>query len=111
MSQILVLVSLLLLLSCMPCSGQKVRNQTTDEYTRACETDLDSEEVLHRYETKNFGCLVICSILSPSSKKYSEFLNHFALKKHYLSGRQCINETYVSPHIFCRSIILITFSN
>lgn len=71
-------------------------NQPTDEYTRTCNSGLDAGEVLHQYETKNYGCLLSCSILSPSSKKYSEFLNHYAVKTYYLSGRQCINETYVS---------------
>ena len=87
---------LLLLCLCSGCQGQRIRSPAAaDVYTRTCDSDLDAGEVLHAYETKNYGCTLVCSILAPSSEKYKEFLNHFALKTHFLSGMQCINETYV----------------
>lgn len=95
MSQPAVLLLSILLL---PSTSVGQRHRPTDEYNKTCNAELDAGEVLHEYKTNNFGCLLICHILSPSSAKYSEFLNHFAVKTHYLSGRQCINETYVSEH-------------
>jgi hypothetical protein len=94
MNPLLVLMLSVTLICGCHCASE--RDQHLDEYTRTCNSDLDVGEVLHQYETKNYGCLLSCSILSPSSKKYSEFLNHYAVKTYYLSGRQCLNETYVS---------------
>ena len=103
MNQLAVGLCYFLLFFCVS-SCDRSRKQPPDEYSRTCDADLDPGEILHDYKTKNFGCLLTCTILSPSSAKYIEFLNHFALKTHRLSGPQCINETYVSGH-------LLLFSN
>lgn len=88
-------LSVLLMTSPFLCLTQRNRNQSPDVYTRTCDSELEEGDVVHAYELKNFGCLLVCSILSPSSAKYKDFLNHFALRTHRLSGLQCVNETYV----------------
>lgn len=84
--------------------ASEVRAATNPEaqyYNQLCSRDLESGHIFHAYSTKNYGCIADCTILSSSSSQYSQFLDQSTVKTHLISGKICINETYVCLNGTC----------
>lgn len=63
-------------------------------YAKTCNKELETNELLHTYETTNSGCTLECYILK--TEKNKDFFTQSETRRHLLSNIQCINETYVS---------------
>lgn len=84
------------ILFCLILNEISATTSKEEEYTRACNSELQAGEFIHTYTLENFGCIVDCVIFSSSNGKQTEFFDRAERKRHLMSNIQCLNDTYVS---------------
>lgn len=90
-------VTLFILLSGISIVSSTNTNSNKQIYTKHCNSNLQSNELLHDYVIENFGCTVDCVILiSSNSGGDKRYYDQTDRRKHLLSNIQCVNDTYVS---------------
>lgn len=80
--------------------GTSTLSPQEDYYTSVCRAGLTPDDFLVTYSTENYGCVLVCSILTSSSRS-SDFLENALSRTHRLSGRTCVNDSYVCINGSC----------